>query len=105
MTRTLSAAAAFLFVLIGIGVFIALRPSEPRPRGSPEQRSFASERHAMVRTQIAARGVDNVGVLAAMRTVLRHEFVPRDQIGSAYSDRPLPIGFGQTISQPYTSPS
>jgi protein-L-isoaspartate(D-aspartate) O-methyltransferase len=101
MTRTLSAAAALLFVLIGIGVFIALRPSEPQPRGSPEQRSFAAERLEMVRTQIAARGVDNVGVLAAMRTVLRHEFVPRDQIGSAYSDRPLPIGFGQTISQPY----
>jgi protein-L-isoaspartate(D-aspartate) O-methyltransferase len=100
MRRTLSAAAALLFVLIGIGVFIALRPSES-PRGSAEQKSFTARRLEMVQTQIAARGVENARVLTAMRTVLRHEFVPRGQIGSAYSDRPLPIGFGQTISQPF----
>jgi protein-L-isoaspartate(D-aspartate) O-methyltransferase len=100
MRRTLPAAAALLLVLIGIGVFIALRPSEPS-RGSAEQKGFAAQRLEMVQTQIVARGVENAGVLAAMRTVLRHEFVPRDQIGSAYSDQPLPIGFGQTISQPY----
>jgi protein-L-isoaspartate(D-aspartate) O-methyltransferase len=100
MRRTLFAAVALLLVLIGIGVFIALRPSGP-PRASAEQRSFTAQRLEMARTQIAARGVDNPSVLKAMRAVPRHEFVPRDQIGSAYSDRPLPIGFGQTISQPY----
>ena len=58
-------------------------------------------RLTMVRRQIAARGVRNDAVLAAMRTVPRHEFVPADVVESAYEDRPLPIGFDQTISQPY----
>jgi protein-L-isoaspartate(D-aspartate) O-methyltransferase len=55
----------------------------------------------MVQSQIRARGVKDERVLAAMATVPRHEFVPRDQQGHAYEDRPLPIGEGQTISQPY----
>jgi protein-L-isoaspartate(D-aspartate) O-methyltransferase len=55
----------------------------------------------MVRSQIAARGVKDGRVLEAMRTVPRHEFVPADQVDRAYQDRPLPIGEGQTISQPY----
>ena len=62
---------------------------------------FASLRHKMVRRQIEARGVHDTAVLAAMRTVPRHRFVPRHQVGNAYQDRPLPIGEGQTISQPY----
>ena len=55
----------------------------------------------MVERQIAARGVTDPRVLAAMRTVLRHRFVDRTQAANAYDDRPLPIGHGQTISQPY----
>ena len=55
----------------------------------------------MVEDQIAARGVKDSRVLAAMRAVPRHRFVPPDQAAAAYEDRPLPIGFGQTISQPY----
>ena len=55
----------------------------------------------MVEQQIAARGVKDLRVLAAMRTVARHRFVPDRQAGNAYDDRPLPIGHGQTISQPY----
>ena len=55
----------------------------------------------MVEDQIAARGVKDSRVLAAMRAVPRHRFVPPDQADAAYQDRPLPIGFGQTISQPY----
>jgi protein-L-isoaspartate(D-aspartate) O-methyltransferase len=55
----------------------------------------------MVEEQIAARGVRDEAVLAAMRRVPRHEFVPEDQRRSAYADHPLPIGHGQTISQPY----
>jgi protein-L-isoaspartate(D-aspartate) O-methyltransferase len=55
----------------------------------------------MVRRQIAARGVRSDAVLAAMRTVPRHEFVPEELRDAAYEDRPLPIGHGQTISQPY----
>jgi len=55
----------------------------------------------MVDYQIQARGVDDPLVLAAMRKVPRHLFVPRECEQSAYDDRPLPIGHGQTISQPY----
>jgi len=55
----------------------------------------------MVREQIQRRGVTNQGVLGAMLAVPRHEFVPASWRGAAYSDRPLPIGEGQTISQPY----
>ncbi len=55
----------------------------------------------MVREQIQDRGVTDQGVIGAMLAVPRHEFVPSDLRGLAYSDRPLPIGEGQTISQPY----
>jgi protein-L-isoaspartate(D-aspartate) O-methyltransferase len=55
----------------------------------------------MVRDQIAARGVTDRRVLDAMRRVPRHEFVPPQMQANAYDDRPLPIGLGQTISQPY----
>lgn len=61
----------------------------------------AAERAAMVREQIEARGVRDPETLAAMRQVPRHLFVPEDQAASAYADRPLPIGHGQTISQPF----
>ena len=55
----------------------------------------------MVRRQIAARGVRDKAVLAAMRTVPRHEFVDPDDLDCAYDDRPLRIGHEQTISQPF----
>jgi protein-L-isoaspartate(D-aspartate) O-methyltransferase len=55
----------------------------------------------MIARQVAARGVKDQDVLAAMRAVPRHEFVPEDVRGLAYADRPLPIGLDQTISQPY----
>jgi protein-L-isoaspartate(D-aspartate) O-methyltransferase len=55
----------------------------------------------MVRYQIEDRNVRDQDVLAAMRTVPRHEFVPERYLDQAYADHPLPIGLGQTISQPY----
>jgi protein-L-isoaspartate(D-aspartate) O-methyltransferase len=55
----------------------------------------------MVREQIESRGVTDPRVLAAMRKVPRHEFVPEHLVDAAYEDHPLPIGYGQTISQPY----
>ena len=76
------------------------RPATPtwsRPRSDER----AEERAAMVRTQIASRGVRDPAVLEAMRRVSRHWFVPAGVEASAYDDRPLPIGEGQTISQPY----
>lgn len=62
---------------------------------------FAEDRRRMVAEQIAARGVRDMTVLQAMRTVPRHEFVPEELRPSAYRDTPLPIGYDQTISQPY----
>jgi len=58
-------------------------------------------RHLMVERQIASRGVTDARVLAAMHAVPRHEFVPVAERSEAYADRPLGIGFEQTISQPY----
>jgi len=55
----------------------------------------------MVHEQIESRGITNTAVLAAMRKVPRHEFVPEQWADAAYEDHPLPIGHGQTISQPY----
>ncbi len=55
----------------------------------------------MVRTQISARGIRDNATLEAMKNVPRHLYVPNMQRRNAYQDRPLPIGYGQTISQPY----
>src|SRR5688572_24290145 len=62
---------------------------------------WQAARQRMVATQIAARGIRDPAVLAAMRSVPRHELVNPEFLDQAYSDRPLPIGFGVTISQPY----
>jgi protein-L-isoaspartate(D-aspartate) O-methyltransferase len=63
--------------------------------------AYGQEREQMVKGQIAARGVRNNRVLTAMRKVPRHLFVPSGRQSQAYGDWPLPIGYGQTISQPY----
>lgn len=62
---------------------------------------WTSLRERMVREQIERRGIRHPGVLKAMREVERHLFVPESLRRSAYEDHPLPIGHGQTISQPY----
>jgi protein-L-isoaspartate(D-aspartate) O-methyltransferase len=62
---------------------------------------LASRRDQMVRDQLLDRGISHPGVLAAMREVPRHEFVAAAQRALAYDDRPLSVGYGQTISQPY----
>ena len=63
--------------------------------------TFSSQRERMVRWQIERRGISTPRVLAAFRSVPRHCFVRREDWPDAYEDRPLPIGLGQTISQPY----
>ena len=68
-----------------------LQPTDP----------YALERDRMVETQIVARGVKDRRVLDAMRRVPRHELVSEASRDAAYEDRPLVIGYGQTISQPY----
>ena len=63
--------------------------------------NFVSERNEMVDRQLIPRGITSPVVLDAMRSVPRHLFVPDFMQKSAYDDSPLPIGLGQTISQPY----
>ncbi|MEZ5966009.1 MAG: protein-L-isoaspartate(D-aspartate) O-methyltransferase [Planctomycetota bacterium] len=77
----------------------ALEIRDPRPESRDDP--FVAERRSMVETHLAARGIRDARVLAAMRTVPRHRFVPEAERARAYSDAALPIGFGQTISQPY----
>jgi protein-L-isoaspartate(D-aspartate) O-methyltransferase len=67
----------------------------------PADDGFAKARSRMVEEQIRARGVTDPKVLAAIKTVPRHLFVPDGERRRAYTDSPLPIGAGQTISQPY----
>lgn len=90
-----SVAAIMLMFLFGCGSNGA---PERGAAADPERRA---ERHAMVEEQIAARGVYDPRVLAAMRAVPRHRFVPPSEQRDAYADWPLPIGAGQTISQPF----
>ncbi len=72
------------------------RFSDSNPKGD-----FKAMREKMVETQVKARGVKDPRVLSALLRVERHRFVPGKYWDSAYSDQPLPIGEGQTISQPY----
>lgn len=70
--------------------------------GSREKRQDRSaERAVMVETQLVPRGIRDVRVLEAMRTICREEFVPPPYWEDAYADRALAVGYGQTISQPY----
>ena len=87
-----------LFLLVG---FLSNPPPTAFVARADTLDAYQEERREMVRTQIGARGVDDPDVLEAMRTAPRHRFVSAGQEDAAYSDRPLPIGHGQTISQPF----
>jgi protein-L-isoaspartate(D-aspartate) O-methyltransferase len=84
-------------------IFAQERPTLPQPwftRKNTEG-TFASSANAMVEKQLRPRGIDDPRVLRAMTKVQRQQFVAKELAASAYEDRPLPIGFGQTISQPF----
>jgi len=67
----------------------------------PQADKYYSARINMVKTQIIDRGISNTATIEAMKKVPRHHFVPEEYVNDAYGDFPLPIGYGQTISQPY----
>jgi protein-L-isoaspartate(D-aspartate) O-methyltransferase len=71
------------------------------PQTASNKGEFAAQRAEMLEKQLRRRGVSDPGVLAAMASVRREEFVPDEFRQRAYEDAPLPIGEGQTISQPY----
>ncbi len=66
-----------------------------------EDDNFKAERNNMVKTQIESRGIKDQATILALLKVKRHKFVPKEYVKRAYQDGPLPIGYGQTISQPY----
>ncbi|MBZ0112677.1 MAG: protein-L-isoaspartate(D-aspartate) O-methyltransferase [Thermoanaerobaculia bacterium] len=79
-----------------------MKQASPQASRSQSSRDdFARDREVMVESQILERGVRQPSVLEAMRSVPRHLFVPPEYQDQAYQDRPVPIGSGQTISQPY----
>jgi len=82
-------------------LFITLLPCFSLIAGMTDSAETRQARERMVREQIKARGISQPQVLEAMQSVPRHPFVPQDLMDSAYKDHPLPIGEGQTISQPY----
>ena len=88
---------------LGTALFAVTLLVAPGPGAldAARQDSRAAERARMVDEQIAARGIRDTGVLAALREIPRHLFVPPDMVARAYIDSPLPIGYDQTISQPY----
>ncbi len=86
-----------LFVALLVGVIQCFQSKA----AELDHDKFAVKRTSMVKTQIEARGVSDQRVLRAMLATPRHEFVPDELKSKAYEDSPLPIGHGQTISQPY----
>jgi protein-L-isoaspartate(D-aspartate) O-methyltransferase len=100
-----------VLILLLILVLLLLGPGDLLPPRFPasttletpgtESPEFLEARESMVQNQIENRGVIDPEVLAAMKAVPRHEFVPDEYLDQAYADHPLPIGHGQTISQPY----
>lgn len=93
--NTLAAAVIAILMLTRVG------ERDSSSAEHPSQDPFHGKRIAMVRDQIEARGITDPATITAMRQVPRHEFVPSDRTDEAYQDHPLPIGYGQTISQPY----
>ena len=71
------------------------------PKDTSSLTRFEQQRIQMVERQLRDRGIRDEAVLDAMSKVPRHKFVPLSQVSAAYEDRPLPIGYEQTISQPY----
>jgi len=101
---------ALIFIVIIIScIFYSFRPFINRgdisnangKEAKSTEENYAQQREMMVEQQIVARGVKNKKVLDAMNSVPRHLFVPEGYRRGSYFDQPLPIGLGQTISQPY----
>ncbi|MEW6042397.1 MAG: protein-L-isoaspartate(D-aspartate) O-methyltransferase, partial [Elusimicrobiota bacterium] len=87
-----------IFVLMTIPQIFCSTGSTDMPS---DEKKWEEERAQMVKYQIENRGIKDERVLKAMKSVPRHKFVPPEQVKYSYQDHPLPIGYGQTISQPY----
>ena len=97
-----------LVILLIVTILIILLPtSENMLSGEDfleekvEDDKYRNARERMIETQLKVRDISDENVLGVMKKVLRHKFVPENMKDNAYEDNPLPIGYGQTISQPY----
>jgi protein-L-isoaspartate(D-aspartate) O-methyltransferase len=90
-----------LSVKVACAIFLVLSIVHTTYAANAEDTIFLDKRAAMVKSQIIRRGISDERVLHAMMSVPRHKFVSDRYVNSAYDDSPLPIGYGQTISQPY----
>jgi protein-L-isoaspartate(D-aspartate) O-methyltransferase len=94
--------ASLMLVIAGCGSRATpAAPGTPTAVSSQEEEAFRQARLELVEKYIEGAGIMNEDVLRAMHAVPRHKFVPSDYLDQAYEDHPLPIGHGQTISQPY----
>ena len=94
----------FCLVTLVLALLVLSACAAPAPGSTAElkaEEAFAEAREKMVREDIAGRGINHPRVLEVMEKVPRHRFVPEEYLDEAYADYPLPIGYGQTISQPY----
>ncbi len=103
MTLRIDRVRVWLALLLGAMPFVTAGPAllAEEKSDSTETDAWRQDRERMVQRQIVRRGVEDERVLKAMRAAPRHHFVPEPRRRFAYDDRPLPIGYGQTISQPF----
>ncbi len=89
------------FIVLAVIFVVSCGPNKTSTVSSTEQDVYTQARLELVENDIQGAGIMNEDVLRAMRNVPRHEFVPTEFLDQAYEDHPLPIGYGQTISQPF----
>lgn len=88
-------------LLLTLSTFVVMLAIASMNQTENKEHEFAEKRKDMVDFQLVSRGISDKKIIEAMRKVPRHKFVPEYLRDMAYSDTPLPIGMGQTISQPY----
>jgi protein-L-isoaspartate(D-aspartate) O-methyltransferase len=98
--KVLSSVSLYCFCLLTVASSFLMLRARDSAAGEPET-IFSEARRTMIERDISRRGIKDQRVLRVMATLPRHLFVPQEMRSSAYQDRPLPIGAGQTISQPY----
>jgi protein-L-isoaspartate(D-aspartate) O-methyltransferase len=98
--KALSSFSLYCFCLLIVASSSLMLRAQDSAAGEPET-IFSEGRRTMIERDISRRGIKDQRVLRVMATLPRHLFVPEEMRSSAYQDRPLPIGAGQTISQPY----
>jgi protein-L-isoaspartate(D-aspartate) O-methyltransferase len=94
-------ALVILGTLLAMVVLVGGPAGTRRDQAQLDDASFDEARARMVEDGVVGWGIDDPVVIEAMATVPRHRFVPSEYLGQAYENHPLPIGYGQTISQPY----